>query len=320
MRVNRRFLYWGVFLVAIGGVVLASDLPGVDTTAISDALRLWPLAFVAIGLGLVLRRTQFSLPGGMLAAAVPGLVLGGVFAVGPNFAISCGAGDDPPTLATRQGTFDGPARVSVTAACGELVVNTAPGSSWELQAGNVGNRTPTIEASARSLTIDAGGGEGWRSFDNEHDAWRLTLPTSAIEDLTLDVNAGEGRIDLPGAQIGRLQLTTNAGQTTVDLSEASVSSLSGTVNAGQLSVSLPASSDLVGTMKARAGELLLCAPSGLGLRVHHTGALSGISINDEHVSGSDWQSADYESAAHRADLTISVNLGSVEINPTGGCK
>ena len=58
---------------AMGGVLVAVDVRAVDTTIIADALRLWPFAFVAIGLGLVLRRTRLSVPGGMLAAAVPGL-------------------------------------------------------------------------------------------------------------------------------------------------------------------------------------------------------------------------------------------------------
>ena len=44
IRVNRRFLYWGVVLSAIGGVLVAADLGAVDTPTLTDALRLWPLA------------------------------------------------------------------------------------------------------------------------------------------------------------------------------------------------------------------------------------------------------------------------------------
>ena len=234
--------------------------------------------------------------------------------------MDCGAGGAPSSVATHQGVFDGPARVSVTTGCGSLVVSTAPGGGWQLEASDTSSRTPIIDASARSLSIDAGGHEGWHGFDTSRDAWRLTLPTTAIEDLSLVVNAGEGRIGLPGAQIGHLDLTTNAAQTTVDLSEASVASLSGTVNAGLLSFRLPATADLVGSMEVNAGALQVCVPSGLGLRVHHTGALSGISVNGLQQTGTDWQSPDYASAAHHADLNVNVNLGSVEINPIGGCK
>src|SRR5664279_1281930 len=102
MRVNRRFLYWGVFLAAIGGVLVAADLWAGDASTIADVLRLWPLAIVAIGLGLALRRTRFSLPAGMFAAAVPGLVLGGTFALAPRIPLDCGAGAIASSVATQQ--------------------------------------------------------------------------------------------------------------------------------------------------------------------------------------------------------------------------
>ena len=334
MRVNRRFLYWGVFLAAIGGVLVAADVRAVDTSTIADALRLWPLAFVAIGLGMVLRRTQFSLPVGLVAAAVPGLVLGGGFALVPRIAVDCGGDAVTSSVATHQGVFDGPARISVTTGCGAFVVSTAPGNAWQLQAGDASGRAPIIDASAQSLSIDAGGHGGWHTFfgagdgegdglqfsERSRDTWHLTLPTSPIENLSLVVNAGQGQIGLPGAQIGNLDLTTNAARTTVDLSEASVGSISGRVNAGVLSFRLPQTADIVGSIEVNAGALQVCAPSELGLRIHHTGVLNGVSVDGLHQAGNDWQSPDYASAAHHADLNVNVNLGSVEINPIGGCK
>jgi hypothetical protein len=320
MRINRKFLGWGVFLVAIGGVLVAADLSAVDSATIADALRLWPLALVAIGLGIALRRTRFSLPAGLLAAAVPGLVLGGAFAVAPRIAVDCGGRATSTSVATQQGTFGGPARVSVETGCGSLVVDTAPGSAWRFDAGNTRGRSPIVDASDRRLSIDAGGQNDWHFLDAGRDTWRLTLPTSAIEDISLTVNAGQGRIGLPGAQIGRLEVTTNAAQTSVDLSEATVASVNGTVNAGQLSFRLPSNADIVGSMEINAGSLQVCVPSGLALHVHRTGALSGMSVGGLQQTGSDWQSFDYASATHHADLNIAVNLGNVEIDPIGGCK
>ncbi len=320
MRVNRRFLYWGVFLVALGAVLVAVDLNGIDDTTVADALRLWPLAFLAIGLGIVLRRTRFSVAGGMLAAAVPGLVLGGAFAVGPRLATDCGQHGDPTSYVTREGSFDGPARVDVTTGCGTLVVTTASGAGWQFDAGNTANRAPSVESSANRLSIDSGRRNGWHGFVAGRDVWRLTLPTTPIDDLSLVVNAGDGDVDLAGAQLGRLELVTNAAETTIGLSETSVTSLSGTVNAGRLSVVLPTTADVTGSMVVNAGALRVCVPSGVGLRVRHTGVLNSTSYNGLVQSGSDWQSPDYASAAHRTDLTVSVNLGSVDINPTGGCK
>ena len=77
MRLNRTLLYTGVFLVAIGSAVVAADL--LSTAALIDLLRLWPVAVIAIGLGIALRRTQLSL---VLLAIVTLILEAVVFALG----------------------------------------------------------------------------------------------------------------------------------------------------------------------------------------------------------------------------------------------
>ena len=47
MRVNRKFLYAGLFLVAIGGVVVAADQGAIDAATLADVVRLWPLIPIA---------------------------------------------------------------------------------------------------------------------------------------------------------------------------------------------------------------------------------------------------------------------------------
>ena len=124
MRVNRRLIYAGIFLVAIGGVLVAVDQGVIDTASLADAVRLWPLAIIAVGLSLVLRRTQLSFGSGMLAAAIPGLVLGGAVGLAPRYAANCGARGEPATVASQQGSFDGSASVSVHTGCGSFTVST----------------------------------------------------------------------------------------------------------------------------------------------------------------------------------------------------
>jgi hypothetical protein len=320
MRVNRRFLYWGIFLVAIGGVLVAADIGGLDSGLIADGLRLWPVALVAIGVGIVVRRTRFSLPGGMLAAALPGLMIGGGLAIAPRIAVDCGASGAAATVSAHDGVFDGPARITVTTGCGTLDVATASGSAWHFDDGNTTGRAAIVDATSRSLTIDSGGTNGLHLHGLGRDEWRLTLPTTPIDELSFNVNAGQGRIGLPGATIGRLAVTTNAAESTVDLSDAAVTSLSAAVNAGKLTFRLAPAADIAGSMDVNAAELAVCVPSELGVRVHHTGALSGLTVDGRQQPGADWQSPNYTSAAHRADLTVDVNLGNVAINPIGGCK
>lgn len=317
MRVNRTLLYSGIFLVAIGGVVVAADLGGVRTEVLVDALRLWPLAVIAIGLGLVLRRTRVSLAGGMLAAAAPGLILGGAFAVVPRVGEFCGLGDVGSAAVTREGIFEGRTSVSVVTGCGALELSTAPGPGWRLEARHTSGRAPLVVGSARSLSIEAVDHDGWPGAGR--DEWDLTLPASDVEDLSLVVNAGRGDIDLGEAQLEALSVTANAADVSLDASAASIADLAGKVNFGHLSVRLPAS-DLVGSLEVGAGLIQICAPPELGLRVSSTESMGEVSVDGRHLGRSDYQSSNYESAAHRADLIVDVSFGTIEIDPIGGCR
>jgi hypothetical protein len=320
MQINRRLLYAGVFLVAIGAVLVAADLGGVDTPTLGNLLRLWPLALVAVGAGLVLRRTRVSLSSGLLAAAVPGLVLGGALAAAPRWVGDCGARGDSASVTTKQGTFDGPATVSVTSGCGSTVITAAPGNGWQFQSGNSEGRAASLRSSARSLSIDAGANERWPFFNAVRDTWDLTLPTTDIDELSLAINGGHSEVSLPGARISTLALTANASQLVVDASGASVTTLSGAVRVGLLSIHLPSAGFVTGSVRIGAGEVQLCSPPGTGLHVAFTGPAREVTVEGRHQSGSEWTSLDYASAPSRADLRVSVEFGAVKINPVGGCK
>jgi hypothetical protein len=94
MRVNRTLLYTGVFVATIGAALLAADLAQPSANALIQTLGLWPVAVIAIGVGIVLMRTRLSLAGGMLAAAAPGLLLGGLLALSPRLAVDSGYWDE----------------------------------------------------------------------------------------------------------------------------------------------------------------------------------------------------------------------------------
>jgi hypothetical protein len=320
MRVNRRLLYWGVVLLAIGGVLVVAELTAVDSSTLADIVRLWPLAIVAIGISLIARRTRFALPALLTAALIPGLVLGAAFAVAPRFADYCGTRGGTTSVATQHGTFDGPATVSIRGGCGLLRVSTAAGSGWTFDAATTSTRAPSVEATSGSLKVDAAG-RGMGFLDTGHDAWDVTLPQAELSDVTLVVTTGDGRADLSGAQIGDLAVTANAGRLAVDASRtASLRDLSGVVNVGAMTLSLPATSDIDGSLKVSAGKLDLCTAPGLGVRVTAQDTGGTVSVGGLDQAGGVWQSPDYETATHKANLDVRVTFGAVDINPIGGCK
>ena len=318
MKVRRRALELGVFLVALGGTLVAAQAGWIDTETVRQLLPLWPVAVIAAGIALILRRTPFAIPGGVVAAALPGLLLGGVAVAMPTPGTPCG--DLAQGTTTQQGTFGDSARVSLRLACGELTVTTVPGSDWRLDAATSSTGLPVVSATADSVSIaSAARGSGFDGL-KLGDRWTLALPTTPTIDLDARVDAGQGTFDLAGAHLGRLQLNVDAGQASLDLTGATLSRLVINANAAAVTVRLPAESDLFAEATVNVGSLKLCAPSGLGLRVHGRTAIGSATYNGLVHAGDAWETPGYSSAQYHADVTISAAIGSVDVNPQGGCK
>jgi hypothetical protein len=90
MRLNRTLLYLGVFVTAVGAALLIADAGQYSSAALIEILGLWPVALIAAGVGLVVRRTPLSLVGGLLAVALPGLLLGGILSLGERLTVERG--------------------------------------------------------------------------------------------------------------------------------------------------------------------------------------------------------------------------------------
>ncbi len=115
----------GVVLVLAGGVPLAVRAGMLDASVVSGAWRLWPLALIVAGLGLIVLRRLDRTPIVALAAVVIGLFVGGVLAGGGINGIGCADARVTDTQLSRAGTFSGPAAVRLELNCGSLTVGTA---------------------------------------------------------------------------------------------------------------------------------------------------------------------------------------------------
>ncbi|HEX8025926.1 MAG TPA: DUF5668 domain-containing protein [Candidatus Limnocylindrales bacterium] len=319
---NHRFVYAGVFLVAIGAVLVAADLNAITNDTLVQVLRLWPLALIAIGLGLALRRSRIGFGTGMLAAAMPGLLLGGVFAAAPRLPNSCTSPLDAAPAYVQSGSFDNePVGVDIQTGCGTLDLSMGAGPGWSFTASGAQGRIPHIGANPGSLSIDSGGGSGFDAFASGQDAWQLTLPQQNVYDtIGVVANANRASLDLAGASVRDLLITGNAARVRVDAAQAILAAINARIRLGELRVDLPATTDLAASIRVDAGRALICAPDGLGLRFTFGGSLRDVTINGLKETGSSWESPDYDTAPHHADLDVRVDLGGIEINPTGGCS
>jgi len=319
LAINRRFLYVGLFLVAVGGVLVAVQLSAVQASALSDALRLWPLALIAIGAGIALRRSRYALVAGILAAMIPGLVLGGGLAVAPTVTSECGgAGGDAINQLSDSGTLGAGATVSVIVDCGELTLDTRAGSAWALTSSTTRDRAPKVDATADLLSVRSRGGEDWLGAGREQ--LEVSLPTSHLTDLNVQLAAGRSTLSLGGANVEHVAVLGNAADIEIDGTGALVQDIDAGLDFGRVSILLPQQGTYTGTLRVNAGELRICTPFFLGVHVDFSGSPREVRINGLEASGAVWENEAYASAANRADLNVRVNFGSVLINPIGGCK
>jgi hypothetical protein len=321
MTVRRGTLYVGVFLLAAGAVALGAAAGALDRSAVTSAAGvLWPIAVIAFGVGLVLRHSSAALVGAVLAAAMPGLALGASVVAAPGLSAPCtnAAGPTGPAEA-RGGTFGSTAAVDLSLSCGELEVTAQPGTDWRLDAHDGVNRSTSVEADATRLSAQTDLGSGHWDLETGRAAWDVALPTGTTIDLSTTLNAGRGHMALEGTRLGVLDLTVNAADLHADLAGAAVDSLALQLNAGSAGIVLPRST-FTGDIHVNAGSLDLCVPDQLGLRVRSTVTLGSIDVNGLVRRGSAWETPGYDAAPFKADLAINARVGSVTINPEGGCK
>lgn len=326
MTIRRGTLYVGVFLLAAGAVTLANVAGLVDPEVVAGTVgALWPLAIIAIGIALVLRRSPAALVAGVAAAALPGMALGASLVAAPSLpapslSVPCTDAASPTGPAqVRDGTFTGDAAVRLQLDCGRLTVTTTDGPAWRAESRDGRNRVTEVTADdsrleVGSAAINRGPWRGSGRVDID-----VTLPTTNGLDLSTVVNAGRGELSLDRARLTGLDLEVNAGELRADLAGATLERLDLGVNAGEAVVILPAAS-FTGDIEANAGSVRLCTTEGLGLRVTSSARLGSIELVGLSRRDGAWETPDYATAPFKADLAIDASLGSVTINPQGGCQ
>ncbi len=318
MRVDRGRLNWGIFFIVLGAVPLAYHQGAVSSSTLGEAWRLWPLVLVGIGLRFVLSRTPASFVGSLLVVACLGLIFGSVFAIGPN--VGCGAGGNNPASIVRNGSFQGASSVNLQLRCGTATITTSTDDQWHVTATSNGAPTAQVTSDATSLAVKTSD-DGWH-LDRGKDDWQIALPRSTPISLSTTLDFGDARYGLSGANLSSAAFNLNLGSLHVDLSGATVGNLTVSTNLGSAWVELGSSSDFSGDLKTNLGSLDVCAPPELGVQIASSDSLSSSDfsgIGMTHVGGV-WQTPNYATATHKANLTVKTSLGSLKLHPAGGCK
>lgn len=326
MRIDTRFLNWGVFFIIAGVIPLAVEQGVLSADTAADWWRLWPLLLIGAGVGLLLRRTPGRFLGGLIVAAFFGVMVGGAITAGSRLdfgTITCGSSKGTTSFSSQSGTFDASGvDVALELGCGELTVDTAAGTRWTVAGTSSDGRRPDISASGGALEVRSRDrGVSVPPFTESLDVWSITLPWDARMSVSTTVNAGSATLNLAGAALDSLSTTVNAGSARLDLSGTTPSRLSMTVNAGSGTITFPDAS-LSGSMTVNAGSIRFCVPPSVGLQLTTSDNVTGgnnYASRGLTKTGSTWQSANLATATNRLILSTTANLGGLELNPDGGC-
>ncbi len=240
MKANSNLIGFGLFFIVFGAILLGVRQGWIPSDVAGRSWQLWPVLLIAAGLSIVLAGRPAARLGGLVTAVCLGAMAGGLVGSGVGLDIGCGGSEAGVPFARESGELPDGSRVAVRFRCGDLAVDTSPGSSWTVEGASEDGSPPTIGRDGDGITVEAADDERSFGFSGVRERWDITVPTDPTIDLDVELNAGAGRLTLPGAHLASIDVTVNAGSLRIDLRDvAAASTIDGTVNAGSAVIWLP---------------------------------------------------------------------------------
>ncbi|MEM5773885.1 MAG: LiaF domain-containing protein [Anaerolineaceae bacterium] len=175
---------------------------------------------------------------------------------------------------------------------GQADIDMLAGGSLQYQE-KWGSPAQTLEMNSSKATFTLTWGE--RKACTAALEWLVNLNPAVAADLTARSGGGNISLDLTGMNLTSVFTETGGGNVEVTLPE-------------QMST-------LNVTAKSGAGNVVVTIPAGAAARIHASTGVGQIIIDPRFVKIDDqtYQSADYETAANRVELTLGSGAGNVEV-------
>lgn len=215
---------------------------------------------------------------------------------------------------------------------GNMTIDGLTGGEQLLASGTLeyleklGQPTRALDSSngQATLTLKAsGGGQTWFRFPwqacNGATTWLIHLNPKVASEITAHSGGGNVKLDLSGMAITRLAADTGGGNMDVILPEGAAGlSVTAKTGGGNMTVEIGSGTTGGNTINAAsgAGNVTLRIPSDIPARIQATTGMGKV-IMDPRFSKIDkktYQSPDYDTAASKAEITLSSGAGNVTVN------
>ncbi len=200
------------------------------------------------------------------------------------------------------------AKIDIQAGDGTLTIDTltggepllAGGTLQYLESQGLPARTLVSFNGQANLTLQAGKvAQPWFRLPwaacNGATTWQIHLNPTVPSDLTAHSDGGNVTMNLAAMALTRLSADTGGGNMEVVLPD----------NAADLSV----------TAKSGAGNVTVHVPSGVAAKIHATTGAGKVTVDSpfSKIDDQTYQSSDYDSAAHKVEITVNSGAGTVSV-------
>ncbi len=216
-----RSFFWPALLILAGIVALLVNLGQVPVERVFQAVNLWPLILVVIGLELIIRRLMHGVTGDVAAAVVVLLAIIGAatyVAVAPN-PVASQALDASGRLGDVQ-----TASLEINAGAATVKISSDSGVGTDLYKAHIaysGTKPDvTFDASSRKLTINQRG-NNFLVFQSRRFELDLQINPKVTWAVELNTGATTSTLDLSQVKLKSLALNSGAARDEITLGPAS---------------------------------------------------------------------------------------------------
>lgn len=200
---------------------------------------------------------------------------------------------------------------------GELNIST---STEELAECLYGNNNGYIKP---KMTYSEVGSIGYLTIESEEqdkgidesNNWDLKLNKDVKNDLSIKLRAGEANIDLEGCKLKGFNYKMAAGKSNINLKNTSVPQVSFNLVAGEANIDMSGEwkNDGIAEIKGGVGEITVCVPYNMGVKIIVTGMLGDVNIPFFQKVGNVYTNDNFGKSKHCLFLSISGGIGQINV-------
>ena len=347
-RSSYRSIFWPILLIGVGIIWLLGSLNLLPAPSLRLLLRLWPLALVVIGLDIIIGRRSPIIGGiigfGAIALIVALLFLAPQLGFEPGRELKTVHFSEPLGGVTSADISLDLERYSTTIdslSSSEMLIEAELDTVTDVSFTARGNQAKIIRLESKDdlSFFDI----GWDNLDVRNARWEIGLSPEVLLDLYVDVGSGSAALYLMDLELTSFEIDGGSGSSTLALPAspsdyaAVIDGGSGSfdieiedgakidfaidVGSGSFNIVIGDRVNIEAQIEGGSGSLTIDVPNNVGVRVVIRDDGSGsVHIPGNYTLVDDlgeddrdigiWESAGYDDAAHRVEITFDPSSGS----------